>query len=82
MSGDGHLEQSGVGVAGVPPGEKFIKVLLTQDELHPLDVVRVLGPPGADEIHLVIVQRLHGLQHFPGQKYKSVGLEVEGGGLT
>ena len=68
MSGDGHLEQSGVGVARVSPGEKFIKVLLTQDELHPLDVLRVGRPPGPDEVHLVVVQRLDGLQHFPGQK--------------
>ena len=77
-----NLEQPGVGVAGVSPGEKFIKVILTQDELHPLDVVRVLRPPGADEIHLVIVQRLDGLQHFPGQKYKSgdVGGGRGGGG--
>ena len=50
------------------PGEQIIKVLLTEDELNPLDVVRVLRPAGSDEVHLVIVQRLHGLQHFPEQK--------------
>ena len=80
MSGDGHLEQSGVGVARVSPGEKFIKVLLTQDELHPLDIVRIIFPLGADEIYLVVIKGLHGLQHFPGQKYKSGGGgEVDGG---
>ena len=79
-----NLEQPGVGVAGVSPGEKFIKVILAQDELDPLDVVRVLRPPGPDEIHLVIVQRLDGLQHFPGQNYKSgdVGGAGGGGGQT
>ena len=64
----GNLEKPGVGVAGVSPGEQIIKVLLAEDELNPLDVVRVLRPAGSDEVHLVIVQRLHGLQHLPEQK--------------
>ena len=63
-----NLEQSGVGVAGVSPGKEIIKVLLTEDELNPLDVLRVLRPPGFDEVHLLIIQRLHGLQHFPEYK--------------
>ena len=63
-----NLEQSGVGVAGVSPGEEIIKVLLTEDELNPLDVLRILRPPGSDEVHLLIIQRLHGLQHFPEHK--------------
>ena len=58
------------------PGEKFIKVILAQDELDPLDVVRVLSPAGTDEVDLVIVQGLHGLQHFPGNS-NQWRLEVE-----
>ena len=50
------------------PGEQFFKVLLGQDELHPLDVVRVLSPAGTDQVDLVIVQGLDGLQHFPGNR--------------
>ena len=73
------LEQPGVCVAGVSPGEKFIKVLLTEDKLNPLDVVRVIRPPRSDEVNLVIIQRLHGLQHFPEHKEKSV--EVGAGGV-
>ena len=74
------LEQPGVCVAGVSPGEKFIKVLLTEDKLNPLDVVRVIRPPRSDEVNLVIIQRLHGLQHFPEHKEKSVEVGAGGGG--
>ena len=74
------LEQPGVCVAGVSPGEEIIKVLLTEDELNPLDVVRVLRPPRSDKVHLVIIQRLHGLQHFPEHKEKSVEVGAGGGG--
>ena len=74
------LKQPGVCVAGVSPGEEIIKVLLTEDELNPLDVVRVLRPPRSDKVHLVVIQRLHGLQHFPEHKEKSVGVDAGGGG--
>ena len=55
--GDG-LEQPPVGVAGVAPGEEILIVLPGQDELHPLDVTRVVRAPRSYFLHELCVQSL------------------------
>ena len=61
--GDG-LEEPPVGVAGVAAGEEVLVVLLGQDELHPLHVVRVISGARPHLLHQVGVEGLHRLLHL------------------
>ena len=59
------LEQPGVGVAGVSPGEQVLEVLLAQDKLHPLHVLRIVSPQRLYQVDFIIVQGPDSLQNFP-----------------
>ena len=61
--GDG-LEQPPVGVAGVVPGEQVLVVLLGQDELHSLDIVRIGWVTWGNFLHKLRVKSLDSLLHF------------------
>ena len=62
-----YLQQPGVSVRPMTPWEKFIKVILRQNELDSSDIVRILFSFRENLLNLIIVQCHDCFENFPAR---------------